>query len=201
MQRQTDEDIIINYLTSDGEVKLTKPQQKKLERWDFADDCIRHYNTRYKVVKMIVGKFGVSKATATKDYYSTMNVFGSTFRHNRDYHLDILLQQIAETRKMAKATGNAMAMARCDANYQNAMEKFMGDKDAVDYSDINLDFVQLAFAPETLGIELLPEKELAKQLELLSKVSKKDLSIPETLTEDAVILEEITPIMLDDDES
>lgn len=179
MEKLTDIDAIILYLQDEsGTAKLTKPQQAKLERWDFCDSLIRLYKNRQKVINMMVNKFEIGKATALRDYYSTQQTFGSNFSHNREYHVDLLLEEIAETRAVAKASQNATAMARCDANKISIIEKFMGDKDTPDYSLLQIPDTILKFEPALLGIELPDEAELKKQIQMLSRVDKEATQMP-----------------------
>jgi len=180
MEKLTDIDAIILFLQDDaGKIKLTKPQEKKLERWDFCDSLIRLYKSRQKVINMMVNKFEIGKATALRDYYATQQVYGSNFSHNREYHVDLLLEEIAETRAVAKATQNATAMARCDANKASAIEKFMGDKDTPDYDKIQPRDVLLTFDPTLLGVKLLPEAELKKEISMLKRVDKDVKKMPQ----------------------
>jgi hypothetical protein len=169
----TDEDIIIKFLTTEvGTVKLTKPLEKKLERWSACDDYIRVYKKKREIINMLVSKFEISKATALRDFYSTKQVYGSTYKQDRSYQIDLLIEEIIESKLVAKEQGNAMAMARCDANMLALIEKLLGESNAPDYSSWGMPTLNVAFQPETLGIVLPPKAELDKKINQLLRVDK-----------------------------
>jgi hypothetical protein len=184
-----DEDVIIKFLTSEeGTVKLTKPLQKKLERWSACDDYLRIYKTKRKVVNMLVSKFEISKATALRDFYATQQVFGSTYKHDRSYQIDLLIEGIAESKMIASEQGNAMAMARCDANMLALIEKLLGESNAPDYSSWGIPTLNVAFQPDILGIKLPDKSELDKKINQLMRVDKEAGTKPQLTYDQAEVV-------------
>lgn len=169
----TDEDAIIAFLTDEkGRAKLSKPQEAKLERLYFADDAMRLHGVREKVVAMLRNKFGVSKSTALNDYYSMQRVFGTSYKHDRSYHIDLVLAKIMDTRRKAEIKGDVKTMAACDANYAKAIKEFMGDKDVPDYSELQPPTILMTLDPKVLGTPVLPESELKMHIQRLKRVDK-----------------------------
>ena len=179
---------------------LIKPQRKKLDRWDFADNCIRLYKTQKRVIPMIIKKFSVSKRTAIDDFHKAMQVFNSGYRLDKEYMVAQAFEEIAETRELARVKGNPNAMAKCDTNKINAIEKLLGDKDTPDYSQVQLPEIVVGFFPEILENEQLDEKELNKQLQILARTDKEAGQLPNInleLIEDATVEETLNFLELE----
>jgi hypothetical protein len=174
MEKFTDDDSIINFLVSTpGKIKLTQAQEEKLERLEFAWDQKRLHLSKYKVVNAIANKYKRSKRRADDDYNSMMHVYGARVSHNKNAHIAILLERNIRTYKMAEAKQDPTAMARCDATYVTIIEKFMGDKEAIDMSEVNLNTMVFVNDSTVLGIENpLSEQDLQKELMKLGRVDK-----------------------------
>jgi hypothetical protein len=124
--------------------------------------------------KLEYGEEQYSMRTAINDYQSTQIVFGATIQHSRDYHLDILLAQIEETRQAAKASGNVAVMAMCDKNKAAAIEKFLGDKDTPKYDELQVADQIYTADPKVLGLpETADDAALMRELEKLRKIPKR----------------------------
>ena len=193
MAKLTDNDQLIAYLLGDiPEAKLSKPLRLKLERIYVCDNLIRQYGSRPRVIRMMVTRFTdeykkirktYSRRTAESDYSATQSIFGTLCKHDINYHVDILLDRIAETRHLAKITQNSTALARCDANYKDAIKEFMGDKDVPDYEQIQIPDQVFVPDPKLLeSYERLPsDEELMEQIRLLEAKPKNKL--PQLKTE------------------
>ncbi|MGB0521418.1 MAG: hypothetical protein ACPGJS_00590 [Flammeovirgaceae bacterium] len=193
MAKLTENDQLIAYLLGNIPVnKLSKNLQLKLDRLYACDNLIRQYGSRPRVIRMMVTRFTdeykqinktYSRRTAESDYSATQQIFGTLCKHDINYHVDILLERISETRHLAKITQNATALARCDANYQKAIQEFMGDKDVPDYEQIQIP--DQVFIPDPKLLEsytrLPSDEELMKQIQLLEAKPKNKM--PQLKTE------------------
>ena len=183
----TDNDKLIMYLQGElSHSDLSKPQQYKLERIFYCKDLIYQHSQKHKVVQMMMSVFkrkyaeegkSYSRRTALNDYSATEEVFGRTTKHNRDFHVDMLLHKLEKTRYLAEVTQNATALARCDANHAQIIEKFMGDKDTPDYTNLQIPVQVFGFNPQWLEVyksgKLPDDEELLEEIELLEKVEDK----------------------------
>lgn len=193
MAKLTDNDQIIAYLLGDVPAnKLSKKLQLKLERLYACDNLIRQYGSRPRVIRMMITRFTdeykkinrtYSRRTAESDYSATQQIFGTLCKHDINYHVDILLERIAETRHLAKITQNATAMTRCDSNYKDTIKEFMGDKDVPDYEQIQIPDQVFIPDPKLLeSYERLPsDDELMEQIRLLE--AKPKSKMPQLKTE------------------
>ncbi len=178
MRAITDEDILIGYLMGEHD-KLTKSQEKMLDRLAAFDDAIRQYGNRNKVIRLMHGKYKhegqpYTMRQAQMDYQSCQYVFGSTYRQNKQYLLQILLDNISETRTVAKITKNATAMASCDKNLLTMIKEFFGDKDVPDYASLKIPDQVFTADPKALGMAQLPDDEkLMAELEKLRQLPQR----------------------------
>jgi hypothetical protein len=178
----TDDDIILNYLLDKKDehgkaYTLSKPQEAKLERLFDCDALAKSYPKKHDVLNMMVSKYkhiyegNYSKRVAINDYNSCMYIFGSTARHNRQYHVDLLLSRISETREIARIAGNATAMAACDKNYAAVVEKFMGEKETPEFDTLQVPDHIFVFDPALLPNKTnIDEQELNRRMEKLKQV-------------------------------
>jgi hypothetical protein len=120
-------------------------------------DLYVKYGSRIKVVKKLTAEHGMSESWAWKLVDITPKLFSLTLQSiTRDFHVDILLQEIAETRQIAKDNGDAKTMAMCDANKDKLIEKYMGTKELIDQEKLHLPDVELGFYPPQL-FEKVPD--------------------------------------------
>lgn len=186
-EKLNDNDAIIDYLLGNrSHSELSKPQQRKLERLYTCKDLILQHGVKKKVLSIMMTTYKdlyskenktYSRRTSESDYVATQEVFGTTAKHNRDFHIEILLQEMAETRHMAKVTQNATALARCDANKAHMIEKFMGDKDTPDYSKVQVPVQIFGFNPNWLEAyksgKMPSDDDLLEEIKLLEQVDEK----------------------------
>ena len=167
-------DAIIDFLL-DRRESLTKPQKAKLDRLYFCCDLIHKYGSKQKVLRMMYSRYkeeystrgkGYSRKTASRDFDAAQYVFGATANHSKEFHIEILLEKVFETIRMAVLTNNATAKARAESNYIAIIEKFFGDKDTPDYSKLQLPVQIFSADPELLNLEPAKiekiEREMAK---------------------------------------
>jgi hypothetical protein len=176
----TDNDDITGFLLGKTD-RLSKPQEKKLDRMLDCDKLMKIYPRQADVINMLVSKYkllygqdGYSLRTAINDFQSTQAVLGATIKFNRDYHVAISLANIEETRQVAKLSGNPAAMAKCDQNRILLIEKFMGDKDAPDYEGMNIPEQLYSADPKLLGVKTVEEdSKFMAELEKLKSAPKR----------------------------
>ncbi len=85
--KATNFDIILaNYQDKLQDISdLPDKLQEEFNRWDYADNLIRHYHSMKDVVPMIMKKFNVSQATAYRDIANAKRFFASINKIDKDY--------------------------------------------------------------------------------------------------------------------
>jgi hypothetical protein len=190
---QSDVDAIQEYLAGKSNAELSPALERKLKRLETARDLLAKYGDRKRVVQTLIrlapytemgGK--LSKTTAYQDVEDSFDVFRPTSRHAQDFYVDIALGKVFETREKAIAAGDFRAAAGCDKNIITLIEKFMGDKEAIDWSKVQPPRILVGFMPELLNVPL--PKDLDAQVKALLKAKKgKNLTVSDA--EDAVVVE------------
>ena len=187
----SDVDAIEAYLAG-REAALSPALQRKLKRLETARDLLAKYGSRKKVVTMlqrlaVYTELGSqSQATAYRDVEQALDIFRPTARHAQDFYVDRALEMAFETREKALAAQDFRAAAACDKNIIVLIEKFMGDKEAIDWSKVQPPRILVGFMPELLNVPL--PQDLDAQVRALLKAKKnKNLTIHDA--EEAVVVE------------
>ena len=191
LNTHSDVDAIEAYLAG-REASLSPALAKKLKRLETARDLLAKYGSRRKVVGMLM-RLAVytdmgssSQATAYRDVEDAFEIFKPTARSSQDFYVDRALEMAFETREKALAAQDFRAAAACDKNIITLIEKFMGDKEAIDWSKVQPPRILVGFMPELLNVPL--PQDLDAQVRALLKAKKnKNLTIHDA--EDAQIAE------------
>lgn len=162
--------IITEYLLGKG--NLTKAQKLRLKRCTDCADLIRQYGSRIKVVTILQNLYGINDSEAYQLYSDTQVIFNTEKKDTRNFHVDILLGYIVETRNKAMAAKDFKTVAVCDKNYYSVIKDFFGTEDKPDYAKLQPPEFVMGFFPNTLNTPLPNTKELAKQVQELLKVKK-----------------------------
>jgi hypothetical protein len=181
------------YLAGKSNAHLSEALAKRLKRLETARDLMAKYGSRKKVVGMLMRLTvytemgGISQATAYRDVEDAMDIFLPTARHSQEFYVDIAMEKVFETREKAVAAGDLRAAAAADKNIITLIEKFMGDKEAIDWSKVQPPRILVGFMPELLGVPL--PTDLDAQVKNLLKAKRgKNLTVNDA--EDAVIVNE-----------
>ncbi|MGI4865439.1 MAG: hypothetical protein ACRYFZ_16065 [Janthinobacterium lividum] len=170
------------YLGGHIEAALSPALERKLKRLETARDLLAKYGSRKKVVSMLVRlsvytEMGsVCQRTAYRDVEDAMDIFRPTSRHAQEFYVDIALEKVFETREKALVAGDLRAAAAADKNFLTIIEKFMGDKEAIDWSKVQAPRVLVGFMPELLNVPL-PDDLDAQVAKLLKAKRGKSLTV------------------------
>lgn len=171
-----DNAMIQEYLLGKG--NLSDKQKEKLNNCIKCAELIRQYGSRQKVVPMLqnmvkIGEKMISQREAYLLFDDTQHIFNVSQKDRRDFHLDILLGDIKETRQKAIAAKDFKTAAACDKNYKDLIADFYGTEETPDYSKIQPVPIFLGMYPELLKT-IIPE-DLEKKVRELMTVKKRAL--------------------------
>jgi len=190
---QSDVDDIQAYLSGKSEATLSEPLARRLKRLETARDLMAKYGDRRTVVGMLMRltvytEMGsISKATAYRDVEDSIDIFRPSSRHSQEFYVDVALGKVFETREKAVAAGDFRAAAACDKNIITLIEKFMGDKEAIDWTKVQPPRILVGFMPELLNVPL--PSNLDEQVKALLKAKRgKNLTVSDA--EEAQIVHE-----------
>jgi hypothetical protein len=193
LNTNSDVEDIQAYLAGHSEAKLSDALARRLKRLETARDLMAKYGCRRKVVGMLMRltvytEMGaISQRTAYRDVEDALDIFLPTARHSQEFYVDVALEKVFETREKAIAAGDLRAAAAADKNLLTIIEKFMGDKEAIDWSKIQPPRTLVGFMPELLNVPL--PANLDEQVKALLKAKRgKNLTVSDA--EEAQIVHE-----------
>jgi hypothetical protein len=167
---RSETDDIIAHLQFTGEPekcpKLSKKLQDKLKRLYRCADLIKAYGSRLKVAPMLENEFGISRATAYRDFQDTQVIFGTTLKSSKDFWLDVLLGMMMESRTKAMLKNDFRSVAAIEKNMTEAIKKLAGDQKTLPFDQVQPVSVMIGFFPELTKVELPDnlEEQVAKLL-------------------------------------
>lgn len=96
------------------------------------------YGTKYAVMNHLVDTEKVTAETASKWIEKTLQFQMVTYSELllRDFHVQILLERIADTYRAAEEAGDLVARNAANAQYSNIIEKFLGTNALIDLSKL-----------------------------------------------------------------
>lgn len=128
---------------------LTEKAEETLTLMRVTRSLFVEYTSRGKVVEKLIEKEGVSERKAWRLVDITPKLFSTVYREStREFHVDILLEQIQETRRLALATQDWRTVAACDKNYAQVIKDFLGDSRQLKPEDLVLPDIEIGFHPE-----------------------------------------------------
>lgn len=172
----TDENsLIMEYLFGKG--NLSDSLKYKLKLCIECKDLIRQYKSRLKVIPILMNGYEITEKKAYEIYQDTEIIFNVDKKDKRNFHIDILMADIAETRNKAMAAKDFKTVAACDKNYHNLLKDFFGTEERPDYSKLQPVQVNIGFYPEILGTNLPSPRELEKLSLQLMKVKSSKINV------------------------
>lgn len=186
---ETENDAVVAFLKGEvTEKNLSAEQNRKVDRIMTCDDLIRRHGSMRQVIPILVKlmkhrypSHGYTNSTARLDYVDTQAIIGSTIKHNRDYNVSLLIEEMAQTRRLAMTKKDAKTLAQCDRNKIMLIEKFMGDADIPDYESLQPVLPEIGFFPELMKADVprfedgsLDFDALEKELTILRKVDRNE---------------------------
>lgn len=159
-------------------IQLTPALQRKLDMLEHCDDLIRMYVDRRKVITMLQKRFELSRERAIQLHRETITMYGTMRSVDKQYFIDLLLNEVMSTKDMARKKYDVKAMASCDANLIKIAERLLPDDDKKLYEDFELPVIEAGFFPELLNVEI-PEN-----LDEIVEKLKKDLKTADKIIND-----------------
>ena len=168
---------------------LTEKVEDMLALMRLTRNLYCEFGSRSKVVSELVENHSVKEYKAWKLVDLTPRLFSTVYREtSREFHVDIHLEKIEETRELAKKAEDFKTMAICDSNRAHAIEKFLGSAQQLKPEDLILPDVEIGFHPELF--EDIPDiksieykniiKAFQKRKEVQRKLSIVDIDYEET---------------------
>lgn len=150
ISQKTPLDELTNIILSDKRNFLvTKSVEEQLQLMAKVREYFFTYSSRGRVVEELVKREKVKESTAWKLVELTPRLYSTYLQPLAlNFWVDIHLQKIEETRRMAKELGDTRAMAAADKNRHQAIKDFCGTKEIIDQSKLHLPDVEIGFHPE-----------------------------------------------------
>lgn len=148
--QKTPLDELTNIILSDKRNYLvTKSVEEQLQLMAKVRDLFVTYSSRGKVVAELVKREKVKESTAWKLVEITPRLYSIYLQPlTLGFHVDIHLQKIEETWRIARELGDARAMAAADKNRAQAIKEFCGTKEIINQDELHLPDVEIGFHPE-----------------------------------------------------
>lgn len=128
---------------------LTEKAEEMLEHMRLTRNLFITYTSRSKVVSKLIEEHNFASRTAWRLVEITPQLFSIVYRdYSREFHVDIHLQKIEETRALAIEANDFKTAAACDANRAAAIREFMGSAQMLKPQDLELPPIEFAFRPE-----------------------------------------------------
>lgn len=150
ISQKTSLDELTNIILSDKRNFLVSSSvEEQLQLMAKVREYFFTYSSRGRVVQELVKREKVKESTAWKLVELTPRLYSTYLQPLAlNFWVDIHLQKIEETRRMAKELGDTRAMAQADKNRHQAIKDFCGTKEIIDQSKLRLPDVEIGFHPE-----------------------------------------------------
>ncbi|WP_304234784.1 hypothetical protein [Jiulongibacter sediminis] len=154
-----DPEIVTIQTPTERLVELINQNKKKFLMTEKAEDTVTlmrltralfvKYSSRGKVVDKLIEDHDIHERKAWRLVDITPRLFTTVYREmSREFHVDILLENIQETRRLAIATQDWKTASSCDRNYAQAIKDFLGDSKQLKPEDLVLPDIEIGFHPE-----------------------------------------------------
>lgn len=186
---KSDDDKLVLYLQGKLQrTELSPKMEEKLDRMLTCADLIRSYGSRQKVTSMMQSITGLSQASAYRIFDDTQRIFGTSAAHDQQFWVDILLGQIQEEIKRARAEGDGKTVASLLKTMKETIKDLLGSGDAGLYDRIQPAVPVIGYWPEELRTKVTTDPEKLKKLIDNFKKSKRKKGY-EDEAEEAQIIE------------
>ncbi len=148
--QKTPEKIMLEMILSDEKQFLfSQSAEDQLIEMHKIRELFLEHGSRSEVVNILYKEHGYSMSTAWKAVTVTPQIFATIPQElSRAFWVDIHLQKIESTWKIAKELGDARSMAAADKNRDAAIEKYLGTNQMIDQSKLHLPDVEIGYHPE-----------------------------------------------------
>ncbi len=180
-QRIADPEIITTHTPDEKLLELISSNKKSFLLTEKAEETLMlmrltrtlfvRYTSRAKVVTKLVDEHDIPERKAWRLVDITPRLFSTVYREStREFHVDILLEQIQQTRTLAVASQDWKTVSSCDRNYAQAIKDFLGDSQQLKPEDLVLPDVEIGFHPELFkDIPDINSKEYKKIIDNFKK--------------------------------
>ena len=144
---------IIDYILSDKETHLSEQLKEYLEKVDVADNLIRKYKIKKKVVNGLIKRFGIGSRYAYRLINDAQLVYASVHTASKDYWKEVIREMALKTYQKAVKAKDFTAQ---NAAIKNLIQIIGLDKEdsGFDPTKIDIHTYILGFIPETLNVPL-----------------------------------------------
>lgn len=160
---RTDAEKLIAYLQAEIQ-EINNKDKEKLHRVMTLKSLLFEHHSSSKVIPMHMKAFDVSEATAWRDLRLVDLIFGPMERVSKDMRRAIAERMILKTRELAELRKDIATMQRCDLNYIKLYNLDKEDAELPDLSNFDFHPLIVAVLPEQVGINPLPDDEIAEKL-------------------------------------
>lgn len=134
----------------------------KLERIEFVKKNLPEYIDEVNVAKMLMEKFGISKALAYFDISDAKTLYG-----DQQIWVDAVFKDLKETRNYCRTKNDTRGLNSNDKNKIEAVAKFKGDKQTKIFESWKPP--QVIIIREAAPVQDIDPVELEKEIKLLLK--------------------------------
>jgi hypothetical protein len=190
--QKTPKEQMAQIVLSDKSFLVSKTVEEQLILMSVARDYYVKYNAASRVVKELQANQGLSIDSAWSIANITPRIYAIFLQPlTRDFLVDIHLEKIEETRRIAREMGDAKSMAMCDKNRHAAIEKFCGTKELINQSELHLPDVEVGFHPELFKV--IPDINSLEYMKIIEGFKKRKVTQKRLEEAEDTDYEEITP--------
>lgn len=147
--QKTPREAMMKILLSDKAFIISASLEEQLILMSKAREYFVKYNSSARVVKELMKNENLSDDKAWAITNITPRVYSIFLQPlTRDFLVDMHLEKIEETRRLARELNDPKSMAMSDKNRQMAIEKFCGTKELINQEELHLPDIEVGFHPE-----------------------------------------------------
>jgi hypothetical protein len=148
--QKTSEEILTKAIAENKTFLLSEKVEETLLMFQEVRSLWVRYGSQEKVIKVLQKPPYNLEYKLAWDYASKCpSLFSCVARSiTRDFYIDIHLEKVETTWRMAQAIGDVKGMAAADKNRAHAIEKLLGTNKAIDKDLLRLPDILMAFRPE-----------------------------------------------------
>lgn len=181
--QKTPERIMLDAILSDErEYLFSESAEQQLIEMHQVRELFVTYGSRSRVIKELTENHGYNYQTALKAVTVTPQIFATIPQSvTRAFWVDLHMEKIERTYRVAEELGDAKSMALSDRNRAEAIKDFLGTKELIDQAKLHLPDIEIGFHPELfsdvhelgeIGIEQIKNafrrrKKLQQQREII----------------------------------
>ncbi|WP_042479269.1 hypothetical protein [Solitalea canadensis] len=181
------DELMVHYLSGTVD-RLSETKREILERWEQANDLIRHsYKSDKDVIDHLVTQYRISKSTARLDLMNTKRFFGLQNRDTKEYYRGVYLEWLHKAVAMAFTNNDPETVGKVlkVAALIQGMDK--DDSDIPNYEDLQQHVIEIGYIPDSLNVPKIENLEKVVASFLKEKAKKKAI---DELAEDVDVIGE-----------